>query len=81
MVPYKGVSTAWQDAKFGVYDVMADKWVVPPQKRASVRDPKKQFNLELQISKHVASTFDRQVKEFYKDTSKLRYLKENLKDG
>jgi len=25
MVPFSGISTAWQDAKFGVYDLMQDE--------------------------------------------------------
>ena len=81
MVPFSGVSTAWQDAKFGVYDLLQDEWVVSPPNRKDVRDPKRQFIFEIQVSQHIANMFNRQVANFHKDVMALKNLKENLTEG
>tara|TARA_Y100000004_G_scaffold190521_1_gene247773 strand:- start:241 stop:1050 length:810 start_codon:yes stop_codon:yes gene_type:complete len=81
MVPFSGVSTAWQDAKFGVYDLLQDEWVVSPPTREEVRDPKHQFVFEIQVAQHLANIFDRHVKEFHNDVMTLKRYKENLTEG
>ena len=51
----------WQDAYFGVYDVLQDKWVSSPPERSKVRDPKQQFYLELISAYEILRNFRNMV--------------------
>lgn len=54
----------WQDAVFGVYDVLADSWVVKPHKELNVA-PQEYFKIDLMSANIVIDEFIKLSKEYF----------------
>jgi len=63
--PYE-YKASWQDAHFGVYDVLGDVWVSPPVERATIRDPKQEFYFDLMFAQQKLSAFRAIVRKWKK---------------
>ena len=56
----------WQDAYFGVYNVLKKEWASPPIERATIRDPKKEFYFDLKFANFKLETFRKLVGKWKK---------------
>ena len=70
---------SWQDAKFGVYEVLTDTWLVPPSDRASVRHPSEQFVQEIDYAKRMSRQFKGLADAYFKDVKDLEKIKSENK--
>lgn len=69
----------WAGTKFGVYDVLNNRWEQQPPTPESIKDPKQEFVLEILRAKQFGREFDRRAKEYYKDLKELEELKKTTK--
>jgi len=74
-LPKRRKRNPWQDSFFGVYSVLKDTWISPPPPRKVFREPGHEYNLQLQIAKHIASNFERLLLAFRTDFKELIRLK------
>jgi|APSaa5957512622_1039677.scaffolds.fasta_scaffold00296_36 hypothetical protein len=59
ILPYRKKSD-FKDAKFGVYDILGDKWLIHPRlDPENIRDPKVEFKSELEL----ANLYEKMLKE------------------
>jgi len=70
---------SWQDAKFGVYEVLTDTWRVLPEDRSSVRHPAEQFYQEIRYAKRVLRQFKTLADDYFKDIKNLDKLRSDNK--
>lgn len=68
--PYEKKSS-WQDAYFGVYDVLNKVWASPPEDRATIRDPQKEFYFDLMFANQKLNAF-RKLVETWKKYANLK---------
>jgi len=71
--PYSPATT-WQDAMFGVYEILSDKWINEPPSRDTVRDPNEEFDDEILYAQREARNFERKVIKLKTDYKKLKKL-------
>jgi hypothetical protein len=74
---YNNVEPNWQDATFGVYNVLDDKWEHEPGEASDVRDPRLEYGLELNSAKLILNKFERLVKRWEDDLDKLSQIDKN----
>mgnify|MGYP006431836473 FL=1 len=60
--------SVWQDAHFGVYDVLNNEWLSPPPDRSEVRIPEDQYPLELLIGQMMARNYSRKADDYLDNT-------------
>jgi len=53
--------TSWQDAMFGVYEILSEKWINDPPLYNTIRNPQDQFDEEIIHAKSEARRFERKV--------------------
>lgn len=58
-----GKRPTWQDAFFGVYDVINNDWINLPPKREIYRDPNVEFKLEILYARKIAQDFNDRVEK------------------
>ncbi len=61
--PFRGELNSWKDSLYGIYDLIGDKWVVPPDKTLN-HDPKNYFKFELMTAALVQSRFIKMVTKY-----------------
>ncbi|MCA9381727.1 hypothetical protein KC678_05655 [Candidatus Dojkabacteria bacterium] len=67
--PYEKASN-WQDAYFGVYDVLNHAWVSSPKDNSTIRDPKQEFYFDLMFGNQMLEYFRSLVKKWQKQKNK-----------
>jgi predicted nucleotidyltransferase len=65
----------WAGSKFGVYDVLNNRWEQEPPAQSSIKDPKQEFVMEILQARQFGREFDRRAKEYYKDLKELEDIK------
>lgn len=74
---YQGEIPDYQDSYFGIYDILADKWLIKPPPKSSYRLPKDKFRTELISIKMHAKEFMRRA-DNYERSLKNRKNASNL---
>jgi len=72
---HTGVIPGYQDSYFGVYDVLAKRWLVTPPPRSSYRDPQDEYWAELVSLRMHAKEFMRKVNAYERSKSDLERFK------
>lgn len=62
---------AWQDSRFGVYDILKDNWLVPPEDYKTLRDPADAYVTEFITVRMVLNHFKNYINEWKKAKRKL----------
>ena len=74
---HENARAMYESADFGVYDLIADKWLREPTVPLNVRDPKEQFPLELMIAKAYEDRFAKAVSK--EDINRIVQMTRSIK--
>jgi|GEM_PF-2288729 len=77
---HTGVIPGYQDSYFGVYDVLAKRWLVTPPPRSSYRDPQDEYWAELVSLRIHAKELMRKVDAYLNSKKDLETLLKNNYD-
>jgi len=72
---YKDKLPNWQDAVFGVYNVLKNDWEMIPPGRENFRDPQLEFKMEIDLASSIARQFTDKVEKVKTDVHSLNKLK------
>lgn len=64
----------WQDAAFGVYNILTKTWDSPPGDPSKIRNPKDDYVIELITAKHMLEQFKRLIIQWKDDKKKLQQM-------
>lgn len=72
---YLGKPAEWQDASFGVYNLLEDKWEADPGNPEDIRDPEEEYATELTTAKSYVNKFEFLVNRWKQNLKKLELFK------
>lgn len=70
-----GNEEMWQDAAFGVYNVLKDDWTKLPPPVESYRDPNIAYKQEIDYARIIAEDFNRRLEQFKRHLHSLTKIK------
>jgi hypothetical protein len=71
---YMGKEPNWQDAAFGVYNLLSNRWEHDAGKAEDIRDPKLEYGIELNTAKMHLNKFEYLIGRWEADLIKLQNL-------
>lgn len=70
---YPEVEQNYKKAKFGVYDVLEDRWINSPKKKDPQDDPDIKFGPELRVAREKVEEFSHKANKYF--SVREKYLK------
>jgi len=70
-----GNDEMWQDATFGIYNVLRDDWTNLPPGPDAYRDPMIKYKLEIDYARIIANEFNSRIERFKKHIATLTKIK------
>lgn len=70
-----GNDEMWQDATFGIYNVLRDDWTNLPPGPDKYRDPVIEYKLEIDYARVIANEFNSRIEKFKKHVATLTKIK------
>lgn len=77
---HENLMAGLSQSDWGVYDALTDTWIVSPGDPSFVKDPNKEFYMELQVARQIAREFERRILRWLKAKEELMAYESTCED-